>query len=93
MSDPSALAAHQLQRREHKYHLDRRHVVAIREALRPYCVPGPSSGGYTIDSIYLDSASHAFFRAYAQEHENRVSFGRATRPTASKAWTRRPFWS
>ena len=80
----SALATHRLERREHKYHLSPALVPALREALRTYCVldgyADPTTGSYAIDSLYLDSPDFAFFKAYAQEHENRFKLRIRTYP-------------
>lgn len=65
------------ERLELKYLIDERSVEAIRAAIAPYCRRdshgfGRGELGYRIDSVYLDSPSLAFFRAWEDNQPHRL---------------------
>lgn len=57
-----------IERREYKYLIDAPTLVAVRQALAPYCqldryAASAPQGRYTIESLYFDSPSLSLFRA------------------------------
>ena len=74
-----------IERREYKYLIDETTAAAVRAAIAPFCVLDPYASdsdlpGYTIDSLYLDTADLRLFRGTSDEWLDRFKLRIRTYP-------------